>query len=199
MNYAKYIDLPNWKNLQEQLIEFRETHSNKEVFWWSHSLDEIEEHLPDIANTFKSLGLTIRQMIFFTNLNNDIDIDDPLDMRAVFIHTDMPDDPESRLKYPIPVFTDFEPSNAINIPLLNCDGSTTLFYKLKDQTAKDVYYRANDGAGHSKNNVEEIYRFELNKPAVIRVNVPHAVWNPNPEPRIVVTFRFVESIDHLLE
>jgi hypothetical protein len=199
MNYAKYIDLPNWKILQAQIIEFREQHSNKEAFWWSHSLDEIKEQLPDLAYTFKSMGLTVRQMIFFTNLNNDISINDPLDMRAVFIHTDRPDDPEARIKYAMPVFTESETTNAINIPLLNCDGSTTLFYKLKDEKASDVYYSVNDCNGHSKENSEEVYRFELNKPAVIRINIPHAVWNPNIEPRVVATFRFVESIEHLLE
>lgn len=199
MNYAKYIDLPNWERLQAQLIEFRETHGNKEVYWWTHSLNEVEEHLPDLAQTFKSMGLTIRQLVFFTTANNDINIDDPMDMRAVFIHTDSPDDSEARSKYAVSVFTDWETSNAINIPLLNCDGTTTLFYKLKDETAQEVYYKANDGAGHSKSDVEEVYRFELNKPAIIRVNVPHAVWNPNTDPRVVVTIRFVESTDHLLD
>jgi len=199
MNYAKYIDLPDWKTLQSQLLEFREKHSNKEKFWWSHSSKEMEDHLPDLVKAFKSIGLTARQMIFFTNLNNDIEIDDPLDMRCVFIHTDRPDNPESRYDYAMPVFTDFETTNAINIPLLNCDGSTTLFYKLKDERAEDVYYKVIDCGGHSKNNTEEAYRFELNKPAVIRINVPHAVWNPNEGPRVVATFRFYESTDHLLE
>lgn len=198
MNYAKYIDLPEWKTLQAQLIEFREKHSNKDAFWWSHSDKELEEHLPDLVSAFKTFGLTARQMIFFTNLNNDIEIDDPLDMRAVFIHTDRPDDPEARFDYAMPVFTDFETTNAINIPLLNCDGSTTLFYKLKDETAEDVYYKVIDCGGHAKQNSEEVYRFELNKPAVIRINVPHAVWNPNEGARIVATFRFYESTEHLL-
>ena len=199
MNYAKYIDLPNWENLQSQLIKFREIHSNKERLWWSHSSKEIAEHLPELALAFKSIGLTARQMIFFTNLNNDIDIEDPLDPRCVFIHTDNADDDTARHDYAMPVFTDFTPTNAINIPLLNCSGSVTLFYKLKNESAEDVYYKVIDCGGHLKANTEEVYRFELNRPAVLRVNVPHAVWNPNPGPRVVATFRFYESTDHLLE
>jgi hypothetical protein len=199
MNYAKYIDIPNWKILRDQLIEFREKYSNTTALWWSHTDSEIEKHLPDLVKAFKSIGLTARQLIFFTNLNNDIDIEDPLDMRAVFIHTDRTDDPEARFDYGIPVLTDFKTTNAINIPMINCDGSTTLFYKLKDETSEDVYYKVLGCGGHAKQNTEEVYRFELNRPAVIRINVPHGVWNPNEEPRIVATFRFYESTEHLLD
>jgi len=198
MNYAKYIDLPNWKQLQTQLLEFRKTYGNMEALWWSHSTEELEQHLPDLMAAFKTLGLTPRQLIFFVNLNNDIEIDDPLDPRAVFIHTDRQDDPVARFDYAMPVFTDFDTSNAINIPLENCDGSTTLFYRLKNDNP-DVYYAVTDCGGHSKHDVEEVYRFELNRPAIIRINVPHAVWNPNPNPRIVATIRFYESTDHLLD
>jgi hypothetical protein len=33
----------------------------------------------------------------------------------------------------------------------------------------------------------------------LRVNVPHAVHNPNNEPRVVATFRFRNSVQHLFE
>jgi hypothetical protein len=199
MNYAKYIELPDWISLRSQILNFRDRYSNKNALWWSHTSGELNDHMPELVDAFKSLGLTARQMIFFTNLNNDLDIDDPLDPRAVFIHTDNPDDPTARFDYAMPVLTDFNPTNAINIPLLNCEGSTTLFYKLKDNTEEDVYYKVIDCGGHAKHNVEEVYRFELNKPAIIRINVPHAVLNPNEGPRVVATFRFYESTDHLLD
>jgi hypothetical protein len=199
MKYAKYLDIPDWKKLQSQLIDFREQHSNKEAMWWSHGGDDVEKYLPDLYNAFKSMGLTARQMIFFTNLNNDIEINDPLDPRAVFIHTDKIDNPKARYDYAMPVFTDFEPTNAINIPMLNCDGSTTLFYELIDKDQEDVYYTVIGCGGIAKTNTKEVYRFELNQPSVIRINIPHAVWNPNAGPRVVATFRFVESTDHLLE
>jgi hypothetical protein len=98
----------------------------------------------------------------------------------------------------MPVFTGFETTNAINIPLLNCAGSATLFYKLLKKDP-DIYYAATNCGGHAKSSVEEVFRFELDRPAVLRINVPHAVYNPHDEPRVVATFRFYESTDHLLD
>jgi len=196
MIYARYLDIPNWESLRNQLIQFRQQHSQPEELWWCHFYDEVNTYIPELINTFNNMGLTMRQLIFFTNLNNDLDIEDTLDPKAVFIHTDRQDDPDSRYD-DVKVLTDFNPISAINIPLLNCKDSKTLFYKLKDPNSPDVYYKITDCGGHSKNDVEEIYRFELYKPAVLRINVPHAVWNPNEEPRVVATFRFNESLEHL--
>jgi len=194
--YAKYIDIPEWEKLKDQLIEFRLKYSNTEALWWCHFYNEVNEHIPDLINAFNSMGLTMNQLIYFTNLNNDINIDDSLDPRAVFIHTDREDDPESKYDKE-PVLTNFNPTCAINIPLLNCERSKTLFYRFKKENTSDVYYKVIDCGGHSKTDVEEVYRFELYKPAVLRINVPHAVWNPNKEPRVVATFRFNESLENL--
>jgi hypothetical protein len=197
MNYAKYLDIPNWQHLQKLILNFREEHSNKDALWWSHTGEEIKQYIPELTTTFANMGLTARQMIFFTNLPNDINIDDSLDPKAVFIHTDHKDNPDARYDSDLPILTDFETTNAVNIPLLNCEGSTTLFYKLKNDNP-DVFYTIPGCGGHAKQDVEEVFRIELSKPAVLRINVPHAVWNPHNVPRVVATFRFYESTDHLL-
>jgi hypothetical protein len=132
MNYAKYLDIPNWQHLRDLILNFRERHSNKDALWWSHTGEEIKQHIPELATTFSTMGLTARQMIFFTNLPNDVNVADSLNPKAVFIHTDRQDNPEARYDSDLPILTDFETTNAINIPLLNCEGSTTLFYKLKN-------------------------------------------------------------------
>ena len=198
MNYFKFIDIPEWETLKDQIINFRKEYSNSDALWWSHSDVEINKHLPDLTTTFKKIGLTLRQLIFFVNLNNDIEVDNPSNPKAVFIHTDREDDPNAKYDYNLPILTNFKTTNAINIPLLNCEGSTTIFYELLNDNP-DVYYAVTDCGGHSIHDVREVCRFELSKPAVIRINVPHAVWNPNPGPRIVATIRFYESTDHLLE
>lgn len=198
MKYANYIDIPNWKSLRDQIIKFRERQPHKDELWWCYFPEQLKKEIPELVNAFESMGLDMCQMILFTNLNNDINVKDSLDPKAVFIHTDREDDPEARFDYGIPVLTDFQTTNAINIPLLNCEGSQTLFYKLKNDNP-DVFYTVIGCGGHAHQDVEEVFRFELDKPAVLRINVPHGVWNPNAEPRVVATFRFNNSIEHLFE
>lgn len=198
MNYAKYIDIPNWISLRDQLINFKNQHTPADQVWWCHFEEEVKSQIPELIDTFASMGLTMKQLIFFTNLKNDLDQKDPTHPECVFIHTDRQDDPDSRFD-DVPVLTDFPPTNAINIPMENCEGSLTLFYKLKDSTQDDVYYPTYNCGGHDHNNIEEVFRFELDKPAVLRINVPHAVHNPHTAARVVATFRFVEDIEYLLD
>jgi hypothetical protein len=196
MIYAKYIDIPHWEDLQNQLIEFKNNYTPVDALWWCHFEDEVREQIPDLITTFESMGLQLHQLIFFTNLKNDLDMTDHSNSKSMFIHTDRQDDPDSKFD-DVPVLTDFPPTNAINIPMENCDSSLTLFYELIDETAEDVYYPRYNCGGHEHTNVKEVFRFELSRPAVLRINVPHAVHNPHNEPRVVATFRFYNDIEYL--
>lgn len=196
MIYAKYIDIPNWENLRNQLIQFKKMHTPADKLWWCHFEDEVKLHMPELIDTFQSMNLKMHQLIFFTNLKNDLNEKDHTKPSSMFIHTDRQDDPDSKFD-DVPVLTDFPPTNAINIPMEKCEGSLTLFYKLHDIKLNDVYYPTYNCGGHDHSNVEEVFRFELNRPAVLRINVPHAVHNPHNEPRIVATFRFHNDIEYL--
>lgn len=196
MVYAKYIDIPNWISLREQLIQFKKIHTPADALWWCHFENEVKAHMPDLIAVFESMGIRMHQLIFFTNLKNDLAMLDHTNSSSMFIHTDRQDDPDSKFD-DVPVLTDFPPTNAINIPMENCDKSLTLFYKLIDGAADDVYYPTYNCGGHEHTNVTEVFRFLLNEPAVLRVNVPHAVHNPHNEPRVVATFRFYNDIEFL--
>ena len=89
-------------------------------------------------------------------------------------------------------------SIALNIPLEHCEESTTLFYSLTDESQDDVYYPTYNCGGHSHSNAVEVERFNLVQPAVLRVDVPHGVYNPCKEPRTVATFRFESDLQDLL-
>jgi hypothetical protein len=197
MKYANYIDIPDWELLRDKIIAFREKQPHKDILWWCYFADEIKKEIPELISTFESMGLDMRQMILFTTPHNDLDQADSTHPEAVFIHTDREDNPESRYDKK-PVLTDFETSCAINIPLINCAGSTTLFYKLLNDN-DDVYYQVTDCGGHAKSDVEEVFRFELTKPAVLKINVPHAVYNPHKDVRVVATFRFYNNLDYLFK
>lgn len=207
MKYYNYVDVPNWQKLQKQLIDHKNLNlwKSKEDLdkdpkkkWYCYFPEEVKKDLPDVYKTFEDMGLHVRQLIYFTNMQNDLDEKDNMNERSVFIHTDAEDVLDARYENNIPLLTDFQPMNALNIPLEYCEGSLTLFYKTINDNP-DVYYPLYDCGGHSHNDVEEAERFELSSPAVLRINVPHAVHNPHEQPRSVATFRFYEDLENYLK
>lgn len=201
MIYAKFIHIPEWEKLQKELINFRYKHSRPDELWWCHFEEEVKEKLPNLHNTFQNMNLKMRQLIFFDNLNNSLEVTDPTDSRCLFIHTDRADDENTvgtGLPEDIEYSTNFQPRWAINIPLENYAGSKTIWYELLDKTAPDVLYTAYDCGGHDPKNCEEVFRFELTQPAILAIDKPHAVYNPNKEIRSVATFRFYEDLEFLI-
>lgn len=202
MIYAQYLDIHNWKDLQKDLIDFRYAHSRPDQLWWCHFEDEVKEKIPSLYNTFEAMGLKLRQLIFFDNLNNSTEVTDPTNSKCLFIHTDSPDNDDAvgtAQPDDIEYSTDFLPRWAINIPLENYEGSQTIWYDLIDKNADEVLYTAYDCGGHNPNNCKEAFRFELTQPAILAIDKPHAVYNPNAAIRSVATFRFYNDIEFLLK
>jgi hypothetical protein len=200
MKYWNYIDIPNWEKLRNQIIEFKKVFPKSEELsecWQCYFYDTLKKELPDLVAAFATLGLTPRQMILFDNAPNDLEDKNHKTKNAVFVHIDARDDERDE--------TDFDPTNAINIPLMNCESSHTLFFEIdlpEGRHPDDIhvyypeYYQC---GGMDLNIVKEVDRFTLDKPAVLRVNVPHGVYNPTAQVREVATFRFYEDTDHLLK
>jgi hypothetical protein len=82
MKYYNFLNLPNWKTYQADIIKFRDnnpppdeliseyakhTPEGQEVYvsWYCFFADEIKSGLPDLYNTFESMGLKVHQMIFY--------------------------------------------------------------------------------------------------------------------------------------
>lgn len=206
MKYAEYIDLPDWQHYRDLMIDFRKKDlaENKDWpdsgrhIWWCYFPDEVEKNVPGLIEAFASMGLTMKQMIFFNNVPNDIEIKDHNDPRSLFIHTDAEDLKSSQYDGHRETVTDFAPTQALNIPMENCEGSETLFYELLNDNP-GVYFVNPGCGGHAHQDVKEVFRFELNRPAVLRIDVPHAVYNPHQEDRVVATFRFEESLEKFLK
>lgn len=211
MKYYNFIDLPNWKNHQTSIMDFRSNNpppkelvdeyakhaaegEDTYVSWYCFFEDKIKEELPDLYADFKAMGLDVHQMIFFTNKPNDESVTDPKDPMCPFIHIDAKDD-----EYDGNDETQFEPTNAINIPLENCENSFTTFYKINDREDHVYYPNFYLCGGLEPTAVTEVERFTLSKPAVLRVNVPHAVINPTNELRHVATFRFYNNTEFLFK
>lgn len=105
------------------------------------------------------------------------------------IHSDMTYIPGSNRKA----------SLALNIPLENCAGSFTNFYKelhppvigqLPNGGVKYNYYEASS--------VEKLGHTNLVGPTIIRIDIPHSVDNPTDNVRSALTIRFYEDPWHWL-
>lgn len=90
-------------------------------------------------------------------------------------------------------------SLAINIPLDNCDNSTTAFWKSnKTETIKftpnGMPYRSFD-----LEDCEQISEFNLTKPVIFDTQIPHSVVNPQDVCRRAISIRFEKDPWHLIK
>lgn len=199
MKNWNYVDIPEWEKIRDQIIEFKKNAPKLEELscWQCYFYDTLKKELPDLVDAFATLGLTPRQMILFDIAPNDINDKNHETKNAVFVHIDGKDDERHE--------TDFDPTNAINIPLVNCENSYTIFFEIdlpEGRHPEDIYVYYPEHyqcGGMDLTIIREIDRFTLNKPAALRVNIPHGVYNPTNQMRQVATFRFYEDTDHLLK
>lgn len=200
MKYINFIDIPDLEKHKKDLLYFYETVGDPKTVWWCYFKDQVKEIIPDFFDMWKrEFNITLHQLIYFVNFKNDLTIKDPADERCIFIHVDAQDSDDQGENLPIDqkYATKFVPRHAINIPLINCDGSYTLWYNIKDDRPHE-YYPKYDCGGFNPDSVEEVYRAELYKPAVLKVDIPHGVYVPNNSPRVVATMRFKEPLDFLM-
>jgi hypothetical protein len=88
---------------------------------------------------------------------------------------------------------------AINIPLDNCDESTTKFWKTN---AEEIIQYTPNGMPYrffERENCEEVTEFKLTKPVIFSIQVPHSVINPQPVWRRAISLRFEKDPWHLVK
>ena len=100
------------------------------------------------------------------------------------------------------IHTDFIPADkcpyALNIPLENCEGSTTSFWKANKppeirHTPEGTTYRYVDSK-----DCEKISELKFIKPFMFDTNIPHSVMNPQNVWRRAISLRFVDDPSHLV-
>jgi hypothetical protein len=89
---------------------------------------------------------------------------------------------------------------SLNIPILNCEDSWTVWYKTKENSGVAGYIPHYSMAlGFSELDIEgELGRMPATQPAFINVGLPHRPWSNHVEPRIILSTRFnPEIFDYL--
>jgi hypothetical protein len=193
--FYQYFDYPNWLEHQKKLLAYRELKMANIVTdnqsWAALNYDEFSMDLKDVIEDYAQLGLYIKQIIFISFPPTDLNSTDMNDPKTIYIHVDSKDDNEHLLKDSAPTL--FSPKYVLNIPLVNCENSTTFFYDFIDPNKQTKSTHIHFGGCVDYSNVVEVDKFTLNKPAFLKVSVPHAVHNPTDSLRIVCSMRVDDS------
>ena len=171
MQYYKFIELSNLETIQIKVLNFikiehPEIYAKQGVSNFNHlDVNRLKTACPELEESFFQLGLTIISAA--THVMNS--------------------------KYQTVIHIDNVPWQArINIPLLNCEGSRTVFYS--NEQVKHDTLTMEGGKSYpitivtNPNECIEEASYELISPLVLRVSSPHKVFmNELTVPRIALT------------
>jgi hypothetical protein len=173
MKYYKYLDL-DFLDVSEKLKTYTINNKDKiQGFWTYLDTPKMLYLFPEIQKMFDPLNIKIKRLSLITatvsSTENGIHRD----------HTDC--------------------NVRINIPILNCAGSITNFYKSDAEPVKLLLPNGVPYYQIEYNKCTLVDSFCLDRPAAIRVTEPHQVIVGTTVPRISCTIEFEENIDYLLE
>ena len=102
---------------------------------------------------------------------------------------------------PMPIHTDtiIDTAWALNIPIQNCVETYTSFYRLLDNQIPEILSHektyGSTYANYRMDQVEEIDRLYLHRPAFFNTQVPHRAFNFSEETRLILSIRFKTECD----
>jgi len=197
---CKYAKIDNWQQSQKSLIEFY-NRANIQDLWEIFSHEEMLKEVPEVVSQLEKNGIIPLQLIFFaipgpTNLEST----SPDDPTTPYLHVDKPDNEEAGAR----LYTNFQPDYVFNIPLMNCESSETLFFDWIDKENAEVPWNGwgpeyNDDRLIKRENVKFLESIRLDKPAFLKVSIPHAVHNPTSSSRLVASIRIRNDSPQLVE
>ena len=184
--FFKSIDVPNIDKIKEECMavfykHYPDVFGNRGFTFTYVDQDILRLEAPTYIDYLKSLGLYDRwgKSVLIGTKGQERLKDSP-------IHVDSEDWKER--------------SYALNIPLINCENSHTVWYDVKDldpdaysgddQTAKG--YKS--ARGFNPATSKEIARLETANPAWINVSIPHRAENTNDNLRLIISTRFWPEI-----
>jgi hypothetical protein len=183
MKYFKYIDIPNTKSIQQQLLDIipKDLHrpsvtflkkDKPELFKKVHEIIELEEFLKK-SNLYE---YHVDYTLYVMDGESKFDI-----------HIDYPS----------------AESNCVRIlfPILGCDNTFTQFYKATGEPDIEwIYPRSGPPQPYKKfkpSNCEFVTQAELKAPFFIHTQVPHGIYNPNSSRRMSLWINFNGDVDLL--
>ena len=174
MKYYKYLDI-EYKEFSKKLGLYVRENKNKFNSFWTHlNTPLILEQIPETQKMFDPLHITVRHISIIITYNTNV---------IEGIHKD---------------YTDVD--LRINVPIINCQGSTTNFYQTNTEPEVRMLDNGIPYYIYDYKDCKLVDSFCLDRPAILRVRELHQVIaNKNKLPRISCTIEFKEDISHLME
>lgn len=192
--YYQYFDYPNWLDARDRLLDYKQKNIPSDEDYYGFNDDEFPTDFKDIIDECDKLGLYIKQLVFLSIFPTDLSNIDVNDLETIherlYKHIDQADDFEHSTQS---VKTFFNPKYSLNIPLINFEKSITFFYDFIDPYKDHVQHSICGGRNFKYRRLIEVERFTLYQPAILKVDAPHAVYNPTNDLRIVCTLRLDDN------
>jgi hypothetical protein len=170
MKYYRYIDL-DYKIILDDVRSYIKNNPSKlKSSYTNLDLTDFLNSVPKFPSIFQPLNLTIKTVSVI--ISND---------KFGSIHVDQAD---CKVR--------------INIPILNCEKSETRFFINHGAVQRRVLQNGVAWFYVDPSKCDHVDTLVLDKPAVLRVTVPHQVVAGDVLPRISISVRFHENIDHLI-
>ena len=169
MIYYKKLDLDHTDIAKKTLAYVSINKDKITSFWTNINFEDFSNHVPEILTFFKKLNITPRRVAITTAVS------------SVGIHRD---------DTSVPV--------RINIPILNCKGSQTKFWKTSVEPTQLFLPNGVPYLYIDEKDCELKETLELDASTLLRIKEPHSVCVGDQVPRISLTIEFNENIEYLL-
>lgn len=183
MDYFKYLDFPNWEQVQTELKMYVNNNIHKfDPAEGSAILlvdpEDILINVPTIIDMLATKNLSLSKLF------------------TAFFVVQEGNEQELHIDYSAKIAR-------INIPVINCECSDTVFYASNKKYDPENWNFQDNSIPFVKLDMadyHEVSRYTLTKPVVIKVYEPHIVEMTTPKfPRIALTFMCNEDLHHLFD
>ena len=176
MNYFKHVDVnPELEKIvSKKLLDYVNSNSYSDNgFWTNVNTKDVLSKVPELLELYKPIGINIKRIAFITSIDktSDIHIDDP----------------------------ETAPAIRINIPVLNCNNTSTNFFisekpTVKMQLPSGIYYYK-----WLEQDCKLVSSVCIDRSTLIRTNELHQVCiHSDNVPRITCTIEFYENLEYLM-
>lgn len=166
MNY-KFIDIPGWQDVASTVLNYAQSNTDlleKKIFWNLLDPEKDQVLFDSVSKLLMPYNLSIRRMMLLI-----------VDQESIPVHQDNNNSPVAR----------------INIPIKNCQGSFTNFYKSSKWEPTPTHL--DNGFPYILHNEENCVledQIEVSSPVVMNVQAIHNVTTKNiNRPRIMLSIQ----------
>ena len=181
MRYYTYIDIDHFEVIQQKTLEFMKTIDVPSLGFFWLNWHNFKKYCPEAFTCAMKFGVvTTGAALYITSRDRDSKV-----------HVD---------HKPTPGYN----SCRINIPIMNCNGSRTEYYRINDANLTPVIQKVGTAGlpyfEDLSGTAELIDSVEINKPTLIRIDQPHRVkTNEAHVPRVCLTLKTSKDLATLLD